>query len=241
MSTGNVEPGIVMQLTLVSLILLALTLRVACIAFYIILFPIRDVPSPLRKAVTATSAALEPGLTDAERTEANEEYKAKMRRQFDVCLVGGAIATAAWTALLVAPPETYHVSGFTLGLLLAGAVTLISGPILARYDGRHLTLLVREAAIYLGFTAIALSLCSVTIDLAYKGWRIAAFVVAIVIVVRDLIDSCQNMKVVYRLDIASLAPQPAAAQAQVVPPVPMLVFFMALGFVAGRYLPGRRR
>ncbi|MFF7525973.1 hypothetical protein [Streptomyces pseudovenezuelae] len=225
-----------MQLTLVLLILLALTLRVLCIALYIILFPARNVPSPLRKAVTATSASLEPGLTDAERVEANEDYKAKMRRQFDVCLVGGAIATAAWTVLLVAPTEAKHVSGFTLGLLLAGAVALISGPILARYDGRHLTLLVREAAIYLGFTAIALSLCSATIDLGYRGWRIAAFVAAILLVLRDLIDSYQNMKAVKKLEIAPPPPAPPAPAV----PVVMLMAFTLLGFVAGRWSPWKR-
>ncbi|MFD5536683.1 hypothetical protein ACFWIJ_02200 [Streptomyces sp. NPDC127079] len=225
-----------MQLTMVSLILLALALRVICIAFYVILFPARNVPSPLRKAITATSASLEPNLTKDQREEAHEEYKAKMRRQFDVCLVGGAIATAAWTVLLVAPSEAPHLSGTTKGFLLAGSIILITGPILARYDGYHLTLLVREAAIYLGFTAIALSLCSATIDLGYKGWRIAAFVVAILLVLRDLVDSCQNMKAVKKLQIAP--PQPAAPAPAV--PALMVMAFTLLGFVAGRWLPRKR-
>jgi hypothetical protein len=111
-------------------------------------------------------------------------------RRLDVMLVGGSISLAAWSQLFVssnASPAS-QLSGLTLGLLFAGASSLIAGPLLWRSEGLHLTLMGRSAVLHIGFGLIALSLASTILDLHLRAAGAVGIVVVSLIALREVAD-----------------------------------------------------
>ncbi|MFF4215262.1 hypothetical protein [Streptomyces nondiastaticus] len=170
-------------------------LRLAYISYYFTLFPFT------RKGII--QAARESTVNLAQREEspevkekAHSVYAAVSKRQFDASVLMGTIAAATWSVLFVERENepTADLSGVSLGLLFAGALTLISGPVLARMEGRHLSLLLRDAALYIGSNAILFSFCSMITDLVSNGWRVVALAVVAIAAVRDAADSYANWK-----------------------------------------------
>ena len=167
-----------------------------------------------RGAVRSTTAQL--AAPGAGRGEAHKLLVAKEERRFELLLVGGAIALAAWTQLFVSSdnPPADVLTGTTLALLFLGAATLLTVPLLFRAEGRHLTLIGRESAVYLGLGAIAVSLLSAIVDIYGQSWRMVAAVATLAIVLRDAGDVIVHLglqrKFAYRhassLDPASARP-----------------------------------
>lgn len=128
------------------------------------------------------------------RRTSNQLQRGKPERHFrlldleahrlDIVLVGGSIALAAWTQLFVANSD--QLSDRTLNLLLAGAACLIAGPLVWRSEGTHLTMMGRLSSLETGFTLIAATLASVTVDLDNELAMTIALVAMLVIGLRDL-------------------------------------------------------
>ncbi|MFH8577163.1 hypothetical protein [Streptomyces zaomyceticus] len=118
----------------------------------------------------------------------HSRWIARARRQFDVSVLGGAIALAAWVQLFSSSDSepTSELSSQTMTLLFLGAAILIAGPFVADAEGRHLTYMVRESAVRVGFSAILLSLCSLTVDIAAEHWRIVAHIAAVLVLLSEL-------------------------------------------------------
>lgn len=112
-------------------------------------------------------------------------------RRVETVLVGGSIALAAWTQLFVSSqnPPTNRLSAITLSLLFVGASVLLIVPILFRSTGRLATTLYRQLATYVGFGAVLLSLCGITVDLLDGWYEYAALTVAALLIGRDLAET----------------------------------------------------
>lgn len=123
-------------------------------------------------------------------TERHQKLLEQETHRLDVMLVGGSISLAAWSQLFVsskASPAS-QLSGLTLGLLFAGASSLIAGPLLWRSEGLHLTLMGRSAVLHIGFGLIALSLASTILDLHLRVAGVVGIVVVSLIALRELAD-----------------------------------------------------
>jgi hypothetical protein len=110
--------------------------------------------------------------------------------RLDVMLVGGSISLAAWSQLFVSSKTSpaSQLSGLTLGLLFAGASSLIAGPLLWRSEGLHLTLMGRTAVLHIGFGLIALSLASTILDLRLRIVGVVGIAVVLLIALREVAD-----------------------------------------------------
>lgn len=112
-------------------------------------------------------------------------------RQLDTSLVGGSVALAGWTQLFVSSGggPGGQISAVSLDLLFAGALVLVSAPILFRVAGSHLTYLGRETGSFVGFGLVLLSLLSIVADLVPNGVvRILAMTAAGGLAVRDAVE-----------------------------------------------------
>jgi hypothetical protein len=79
-------------------------------------------------------------------------------------------------------------------VLFAGALVLISFPLVFRVRGLHLTYIGRETGASVGFGLIVLSLCSAMIDLGngFVSW--SAAVLCTVVVLRDACETRQQVR-----------------------------------------------
>jgi hypothetical protein len=142
----------------------------------------------LKRGLTQSSALVSATTPAGDISQAHLKWVAKTQRQFDVSVLGGAIALAAWTQLFTSSDSepASSLSRQTMTLLFVGATLLIAGPFVAEKEGRHFTYLVRESAVRIGFTAILLALCSLTIDVAAPPWPTTAHIAAVLVVLCDL-------------------------------------------------------
>ncbi|WP_328447582.1 hypothetical protein OG780_12420 [Streptomyces sp. NBC_00386] len=162
--------------------------RAMGLIYYYTIFPMS--PAGWLEAARATTVELAQGTeSDEIKAKARELYDELAHNQLDASMLGGTIAAAAWSVIFVVdkPDEpASRLSGVSVGLLFLGAVVLIAGPILAREGDRHFGLLLREAAIYVGFNAILFSFCSMAIELASTAWGVVALAIVVCATIREL-------------------------------------------------------
>jgi hypothetical protein len=130
-------------------------------------------------------AALEPALREVGK------------RQMDISLVGGSVSTAAWTALFIAASNNSVDTGIsdrTLAMLLSGAMVLLAGPICFRSEEFYFKYLMRESLLYLGFTIVLFSVCSIAIDKGGVAGAIGALILALGVVVADVAEVRSHRK-----------------------------------------------
>ncbi|MER5980070.1 hypothetical protein ABT142_26720 [Streptomyces sp. NPDC001857] len=150
----------------------------------------------MKRALTATTAQTSETIkNNARLAKVHAAALSEANRQFEACLLGGTLALAAWTVLFAAPPDgpISRIGNQTLSLLLIATTVLLSGPLLGRRNGSHLTFMIRETSTYVGFSASVFALCSAIADLAGKGWTVMALILAAAITVRDLIEDGVNI------------------------------------------------
>jgi hypothetical protein len=145
---------------------------------------------PHRTALTWAKARQSSNQLQAGTAQQHHKLLELEHRRVDTMLVVGSIGLAAWSQLFVSSksPPTSRLSGFTLGLLFAGAFCLLVGPVLWRNEGLHLTLMGRQAFLNVGFGLIALSLVSVVLDLRLPLAWVAAAAVAVLIGLREVAE-----------------------------------------------------
>jgi hypothetical protein len=137
--------------------------------------------------------------SDSPRRDTHQRVASVTESLLDNCVIVGAIAFAAWTALFAVArtPPANELTSTTRGLLLVGAALLITAPILFRQPDRHLSYIGRTFALFVGLEAVGLSLASLARDLLHgPGGLALALVVAIVLVTRDCIDSVNAFRYV---------------------------------------------
>ncbi|WP_406305789.1 hypothetical protein OHA61_30780 [Streptomyces sp. NBC_00885] len=133
-------------------------------------------------------------------------------RQFDTCLLGGAVGTTAWSALYVGSTSTgssFALSNLSLYLLLAGVIVLLAGPLLTRKREPYFSAMIYDSAIYVGFTSLVFALFSITIDLAGTALDYLALFFAAAVVVSSgfhVWDQCTTIRTqLLRHDFATCA------------------------------------
>ncbi|MCX4808776.1 hypothetical protein OG594_45755 [Streptomyces sp. NBC_01214] len=176
-----------------------LVARVSWVIYYLYRYR-RSGRGSIREALLATSANIEvqrqpdddiDDELDAYIEKVANDFRFLAQRQTDVSLVGGSVSFAAWTALFIAVSDAGIESGIsdrTLALLLSGAMLLLAGPICLRREDFHWNYILRESMLYVGFTVVLFSLCSIAIDLGGIGASIGALIVAFAVVVADLAE-----------------------------------------------------
>jgi hypothetical protein len=123
------------------------------------------------------------------------------QRLVETCLVVGALALAAWTALFAvarqAPAD--ELSATTRALLLVGAAVLICAPLVFRKPDRYFSYIGWSIALYTGLTAVGLSLASIANDLLHGGVGVGiGLSIVVVLVARDVKDSISSVEELYR-------------------------------------------
>lgn len=154
---------------------------------------------------------------DPLRRDIHQRVASVTESLLDNCVIVGAIALAAWTALFAVAktPPANELTSTTRALLLVGAAVLITAPILFRQPDRHLSNIGRTIVLFVGLEAVGLSLASLTHDLLRGSVGLAlAVVIAIVLVVRDCIDSVTSIRYVDLLIKPGIARLDAAKENQ---------------------------
>lgn len=172
---------------LIALVVIILTARIIQFAAYIVIFNIKVCGTGDIGGVF--SAGYGQIMGDGSEEE-HLRFLATVRSQAEICLIGGSVAVAAWTALFVTSTggskARTQISGASLGILLFAALVLISGPICARTRGTFVTYILRESSIYVGFCSMIIALCSVVNDLKPTGWAWPAVCFATLVTLREL-------------------------------------------------------
>lgn len=179
-----------------ALIIVAL-LRVSWFAHYGLLA--RD---HLMLSRTLVTSRLYGALDERSLGDIHANIAAEANRLIDTSLVVGAIAFAAWTALfaVAAQPPASHISSTSRDLLLLGSGILIAAPTLFRVPDFHLTYMGRRSALFVGLTAVCLSLASIADDLLHGYARLLVpLAIAVAVVVRDVIDTIGEMRLQAKL------------------------------------------
>ncbi|MET7538252.1 hypothetical protein [Streptomyces sp. NPDC005507] len=150
----------------------------------------------LKGALGKTRVQISNPNVDAQKAKDKNEYYVRVaQRQFDICLLGGAIGVTAWSALYSASGNAgFRLSGLSLGFLFLGVFILIAGPVCARAEEMFFSYSVRESAVYTGFSAVIFSLCSMAWDLTGKDWGILAALVAASLAANDLNEDWTHIK-----------------------------------------------
>jgi len=152
---------------------------------------------------------------DPQRRDIHQRVASVTESLLDNCVVVGAIALAAWTALFAVArtPPADELTPTTRALLFVGAAVLITAPILFRQPDRHLSNIGRNIALYVGLEAVGLSLASLTRDLLHGSVGLAiALVVVIVLVARDCVDSVNAIRYLHLLVKPGIARLDAAKE-----------------------------
>jgi hypothetical protein len=134
--------------------------------------------------------------------EIHESLAAKTDRLADTCLLVGALALAAWTALFAVADQApgSHLSSTSRSLLLVGAAVLIAAPVIFRVPNVHTTYIGRRSAQFIGFTAVGLAFVSLANDLLGGSPRLVITAGGIlVLVLRDVCDSIAEIKFQHQL------------------------------------------
>ena len=121
----------------------------------------------------------------------------KTDRLADNCLIVGALALAAWTALFAAAHQApgSQLSSTSRSLLLVGAAALVAAPVIFRVPNVHTTYIGRRSAQFIGFTAVGLAFASLANDLLGGVPRLAIAAGGILIlVIRDICDSIAEIR-----------------------------------------------
>jgi hypothetical protein len=152
---------------------------------------------------------------DPQRRDIHQRVASVTESLLDNCVVVGAIALAAWTALFAVArtPPADELTPTTRALLLVGAAVLITAPILFRQPDRHLSYIGRTIALFVGLEAVGLSLASLARDLLHGSVGLAiALIVVIVLVARDCVDSVNAIRYLHLLVKPGIARLDAAEE-----------------------------
>ena len=150
-----------------------------------------------RSPLKLLTSELYQGGNDERRLKIHQGVAAETNRMADTCLLVGALALAAWTALFAVAGQApaSHVSPVSRSLLLVGAAVLIAVPVFFRVPDLHTTYIGRRSGQYIGFTAVGLAFASVANDLL---GGIAGFLIAlggvVSLVVRDVLDTIGEIR-----------------------------------------------
>jgi hypothetical protein len=134
--------------------------------------------------------------------EIHESVAAKTDRMADTCLIVGALALAAWTALFAVADQApgSQLSSTSRSLLLVGAAALIAAPVIFRVPNVHTTYIGRRSAQFIGFTAVGLAFVSLANDLLGGIPRLVITTGGIlVLVLRDICDSIAEIRFQHQL------------------------------------------
>jgi hypothetical protein len=134
--------------------------------------------------------------------EIHESVAEKTDRLADTCLLVGALALAAWTALFAVADQApgSQLSSTSRSLLLVGAAVLVATPLIFRVPNVHTTYIGRRSAQFIGFTAVGLAFASLANDLLGGVPRLAIPAVGIlVLVIRDICDSISEIRFQHQL------------------------------------------
>jgi hypothetical protein len=191
MATAASGGGVPSLLLWVTLLVVALT-RFAWFCQYMIL-----IRRNLKLGLTMVTSKLYQALDEAERQDVHEKIAAEVNRLVDTSLLVGTLALAAWTALFAfaAQSSSTQISSGSRGLLLVGAGTLISAPLLFRVPDYYLTLIGRRSALFIGLTAVGLAFASIANDVLRGPARIIVpLVIVIILAVRELSDTISEIR-----------------------------------------------
>lgn len=140
---------------------------------------------------------VDPDEFEQELASLHEELLGVPRAQRNDILIVGSLALAAWTQLAASSTSnvTGRLSDSTRGLLFAGVIVLIAGPMAFRAPGMHVTYMGLQTAHHVGYTAVVLSLSEALPELFGRGWLAAGAALAAMIVLRDFFDVRDEMRI----------------------------------------------
>jgi hypothetical protein len=153
-------------------------------------------------------------VDEARRLEVHLRVASATDRLLDNCLLVGAIALAAWTGLFAVARQqpAAELSSTTRALLLLGATVLVMAPIVFRKPDRHFSYIGRSSALFIGLTAVGLSLGSLAHDLVHGTWGVTlAAVVIALLVARDLADTLDEIRRLSQVAAAVSGLQPGTS------------------------------
>jgi hypothetical protein len=139
----------------------------------------------------------------------HQSIAAATDRLSDTCLIVGALALAAWTALFAVEGQNpgSRLSPTSRSLLLVGAAVFIIAPMIFRIPDYHTTYIGRRAAQFIGFTAVGLAFASLANDLLGGVPRLVIAAGGIIVLVgRDICDSIEEIRFEYLVLRSSALP-----------------------------------
>jgi hypothetical protein len=153
---------------------------------------------------------LDPDEFEQQLAGLHKELLGVPRAQRNDILLVGSLALAAWTQLAASSGSgvAARLSDSTRGLLFAGVIILIAGPMAFRSPGMHVTYMGLQTAHHVGYAAVLLSLSEALPELFGRRWLAVGVALAATIVLRDLFDVRDEMSMNKLLLTSPLASPP---------------------------------